>query len=104
MYVLWDVVGEYQNNLSAESILTLLIDDTDDTIARKVNSSDASAFAHICGCCPSQGHFNAQLFIDGFSDTGFALKNSMGCHLAYNRLYILRSWRNCWFGIIQGLF
>ncbi|OJT13013.1 hypothetical protein TRAPUB_10422 [Trametes pubescens] len=35
MYVLWDVV--------------------DDTIARKVNGSDASAFAEICGCCPSQG-------------------------------------------------
>ncbi|TDL18475.1 hypothetical protein BD410DRAFT_774923 [Rickenella mellea] len=34
MYVLWDVI--------------------DDTIARKVNASDASAFAHICGCCPSQ--------------------------------------------------
>jgi len=34
MYVLWDIV--------------------DDTIARKVNSSDASAFADICGCCPSQ--------------------------------------------------
>jgi hypothetical protein len=34
MYVLWDVI--------------------DDTIARKVNSSDASAFAKICGCCPSQ--------------------------------------------------
>jgi len=34
LYVLWDVI--------------------DDTIARKVNSSDASAFAHICGCCPSQ--------------------------------------------------
>ncbi|PFH53602.1 hypothetical protein AMATHDRAFT_137529 [Amanita thiersii Skay4041] len=34
MYVLWDVV--------------------DDTIARKVNTSDASQFAKICGCCPSQ--------------------------------------------------
>ncbi|RPD59247.1 hypothetical protein L226DRAFT_536265 [Lentinus tigrinus ALCF2SS1-7] len=34
MYVLWDVV--------------------DDTISRKVNGSDASAFAEICGCCPSQ--------------------------------------------------
>ncbi|KAF9453660.1 hypothetical protein P691DRAFT_719040 [Macrolepiota fuliginosa MF-IS2] len=34
MYVLWDVI--------------------DDTIARKVNTSDASAFAEICGCCPSQ--------------------------------------------------
>lgn len=27
----------------------------DDTIARKVNGSDASSFAQICGCCPSQG-------------------------------------------------
>ena len=27
----------------------------DDTIARKVNGSDASSFAEICGCCPSQG-------------------------------------------------
>jgi len=26
----------------------------DDTIARKVNTSDASAFAKICGCFPSQ--------------------------------------------------
>ncbi|KAI0028186.1 peptidase M50B-like-domain-containing protein [Vararia minispora EC-137] len=34
LYVLWDVI--------------------DDTIARKINSSDASAFAHICGCLPSQ--------------------------------------------------
>jgi len=34
MYVVWDVI--------------------DDTIARKVNASDASAFADICGCCPSQ--------------------------------------------------
>lgn len=34
MYVLWDVV--------------------DDTVARKVNSSDASAFADLIGCCPSQ--------------------------------------------------
>ncbi|KAJ8454163.1 hypothetical protein ONZ45_g19410 [Pleurotus djamor] len=34
MYVLWDVI--------------------DDTIARKVHTSDASAFAEICGCCPSR--------------------------------------------------
>jgi len=34
LYVLWDVI--------------------DDTIARKVNGSDASSFAKICGCCPSQ--------------------------------------------------
>ena len=53
MYVLWDVIGIYLfpifpcSGNSKNSI--------DDTIARKVNSSDASAFAHICGCCPSQG-------------------------------------------------
>jgi len=34
MYVLWDVV--------------------DDTLARKVNTSDASEFARVCGCCPSR--------------------------------------------------
>ncbi|PVG02142.1 hypothetical protein CPB86DRAFT_725915 [Serendipita vermifera] len=34
MYVLWDVV--------------------DDTIARKVNSSDAAVYAKICGCCPAR--------------------------------------------------
>ncbi|KAF9480863.1 hypothetical protein BDN70DRAFT_877033 [Pholiota conissans] len=34
MYVIWDVI--------------------DDTLARKVNTSDASEFARICGCCPSQ--------------------------------------------------
>lgn len=34
MYVLWDIV--------------------DDTLARKVNTSDASVFAKICGCCSSR--------------------------------------------------
>ncbi|OCH90657.1 hypothetical protein OBBRIDRAFT_776614 [Obba rivulosa] len=34
LYCLWDII--------------------DDTIERKVNGSDASAFAQICGCCPSQ--------------------------------------------------
>jgi hypothetical protein len=34
----------------------------DDTIARKVNASDASAFAKICGCFPSQGKPNNALF------------------------------------------
>lgn len=34
MYVLWDVI--------------------DDTIARKVNTSDAAVYAQMCGCCPSQ--------------------------------------------------
>ncbi|KAJ7074225.1 peptidase M50B-like-domain-containing protein [Mycena amicta] len=36
------------------SCLYCIWDIIDDTIARKVNSSDASAFAKICGCFPSQ--------------------------------------------------
>lgn len=36
------------------SCLYCLWDVIDDTIARKVNTSDASAFARICGCCPSR--------------------------------------------------
>ncbi|KIK03967.1 hypothetical protein K443DRAFT_676288 [Laccaria amethystina LaAM-08-1] len=36
------------------SCLYCLWDVIDDTIARKVNTSDASAFAEICGCCPSR--------------------------------------------------
>jgi hypothetical protein len=35
MYVVWDII--------------------DDTIERKANGSDASAFADICGCFPSRG-------------------------------------------------
>lgn len=38
MYVLWDII--------------------DDTIQRKANGSDASAFAQICGCFPSQGRLS----------------------------------------------
>ena len=37
MYTLWDIV--------------------DDTLSRKINESDASRFAELCGCCPSQGTF-----------------------------------------------
>ncbi|EIW85546.1 hypothetical protein CONPUDRAFT_98645 [Coniophora puteana RWD-64-598 SS2] len=36
------------------SCLYCLWDIIDDTIERKVNNSDASAFARICGCCPSR--------------------------------------------------
>ncbi|EAU81887.2 hypothetical protein CC1G_06098 [Coprinopsis cinerea okayama7 len=36
------------------SCLYCLWDIIDDTLARKVNTSDASVFAEICGCCPSK--------------------------------------------------
>ena len=38
----------------------------DDTIARKVNASDASAFAKICGCFPSQGKPNSALYLSEY--------------------------------------
>ena len=52
---MWDIIGSLHLSpicgcIDVDSQLTL-----DDTIARKVNESDASAFAQICGCCPSQG-------------------------------------------------
>ena len=57
MYVLWDVVGVSSIFLPFfhpyPHYNSLLLDDT---IARKVNGSDASSFAEICGCCPSQGN------------------------------------------------
>lgn len=57
MYVLWDVIG-VSITLPVLQLANLL-KQTDDTVARKVNSSDASAFAKICGCCPSQGPLNS---------------------------------------------
>ncbi|KAF9068320.1 peptidase M50B-like-domain-containing protein [Rhodocollybia butyracea] len=45
------------------SCLYCLWDIIDDTISRKVNSSDASQFAKICGCCPSQAWGVLWLFI-----------------------------------------
>jgi hypothetical protein len=40
----------------------------DDTIARKVNASDASAFTHICGCFPSQGPPSTKFHGRAFTD------------------------------------
>lgn len=54
LYVLWDVIGESKSVPVRWFSLNCNLR-TDDTIARKVNTSDASAFADICGCCPSQG-------------------------------------------------
>ena len=45
-----------------DKVHKLILPQTDDTIARKINSSDASAFADICGCCPSQGARHFTLF------------------------------------------
>ncbi|KAI0093805.1 peptidase M50B-like-domain-containing protein [Irpex rosettiformis] len=67
MYVLWDVV--------------------DDTIARKVNGSDASSFAEICGCCPSQGLLSCSLRAVPYADF-------------YNRLV----WGVIWLLVAAGFF
>ena len=40
-------------NISSRTYSESLV--LDDTVARKVNNSDASEFARICGCCPSRG-------------------------------------------------
>ncbi|OJA21532.1 hypothetical protein AZE42_01791 [Rhizopogon vesiculosus] len=50
LYVLWDVIGKSM----IKSSMFHANGSSDDTIERKVNSSDASAFARICGCCPSR--------------------------------------------------
>src|ERR1700722_11110740 len=53
LYALWDIVGMW--NLHAFPTIEFSRPPLpDDTVARKVNSADASAFARICGCCPSQ--------------------------------------------------
>ncbi len=64
MYVLWDVIGM----LLFDCRWSIIKRAADDTIARKVNSSDASAFAKICGCFPSQG--------TSFSSTQFLSENN----------------------------
>ena len=57
LYVLWDVrcLGCFFFRRSGAALTHFGTQVIDDTIARKVNSSDASHFAHICGCFPSQG-------------------------------------------------
>lgn len=61
----------------------------DDTIARKVNASDASAFAKICGCFPSQGT-PATTATSIYADLRNCAMSSMGSHLAYHCIHILR--------------
>jgi len=55
MYALWDVVGKshFCTDLCQEKYWKSNV--LDDTVTRKVNTSDASVFAETCGCCPSQG-------------------------------------------------
>ena len=69
LYVIWDVIGMLLFSSRSQILTHKRI--SDDTIARKVNSSDASAFAHICGCCPSQGRF----LFRSFSDIPIDIKN-----------------------------
>jgi hypothetical protein len=47
--------NRYQPHIRSGSNHLFIVPVSDDTIARKVNTSDASAFAEVCGCCPSQG-------------------------------------------------
>ena len=68
LYVLWDVIGAsffFGLEMGWQWSLIIIggVTPTDDTIARKVNTSDASAFAKICGCFPSQGTLIIALFL-----------------------------------------
>ena len=87
------------------AILTVLCS-ADDTIARKVNSSDASAFAKICGCFPSQGKLTVPLLNEYVLTAGTHFTNSknksMGCHLARHRVPLLHRGRLGWHRRVQG--
>jgi hypothetical protein len=66
LYVLWDVIGAAFFKIAigwCRALLSLVaLRPSDDTIARKANASDATAFAKICGCFPSQGKPIIHLF------------------------------------------
>lgn len=53
MYAVWDTVGQLGWNIGSGIFAEFHV--LDDTVLRKVNESDASQFARICGCFPSQG-------------------------------------------------
>ena len=70
----------------------------DDTIARKVNTSDASQFAKICGCFPSQGIVQYPV-----GEVELMTVNSVGRHLAYRGYYLFCAWNYRRTSGIQGL-
>ena len=98
MYVVWDVIGQgsfpFKVEQNAESL------ETDDTITRKVNSSDASVFADECGCCPSQGPSFAIAQTVCWADTQY----SLGFLVVDHSHHFLCTWNYCWLGSIQGEF
>ena len=59
-YVIHTTKLSYYEGVGQCLMLTVFASWTDDTIARKVNGSDASSFAQVCGCCPSQGRRTIQ--------------------------------------------
>jgi hypothetical protein len=79
MYALWDVVGMCLPMLYFPPLI-VLVTFLDDTIARKTNSSDAAAFARICGCFPSRGLWF------GYIQCSFLiwLQFSVGSHMAHS--------------------
>lgn len=80
MYALWDIV--------------------DDTIARKANGSDASAFADICGCFPSRG--DCPTCFKDLSLQLLTLPHSLGCHMAGSSRHHVCRWHYCRHSCLQG--
>lgn len=104
MYAVWDTVGQLGWNIGSGIFAEFHV--LDDTVLRKVNESDASQFARICGCFPSQGKSHilhnrgcpiTQVF---FFFLFFLL--SLGCHLVLRGGHIFRSWRTRWSCRIQS--
>ena len=87
MYALWDVVGKYDPLVQHTLYFNTC---ADDTIARKVNTSDASQFAKICGCFPSQGIIQYPV-----GEAEFMTVNSVGRYLAYRGYCIFCAWNHC---------
>jgi hypothetical protein len=58
MYALWDVIGDplYSLQHCQEHLGLIPTCFSDDTITRKVKTSDGNMFSEICGCCPAQGN------------------------------------------------
>ena len=99
LYVLWDIIGALLLHSTGLDVRLTSLPLVDDTIDRKVNSSDASAFAEICGCCPSQGALPRCPYVN--LPTHWAI--SMGRHLARHRLLLLCRRYPCWPRCLQGL-
>ena len=67
----------------------------DDTIARKVNTSDASAFARICGCCSARGNHPSSCFSYRYS--------RKPCDAVWGVIWLIQAFIFFALGVLVGL-